>query len=120
MIAAGADVNKTANDGVTPLSAAASANHYKIAQVLLEAGADPNLANTFGKSPLFLALQHGFSDVASLLQQHGASVKNPHISNHYRTLMQTCLLHCPDLQLPLIIMENGADLRYQFRKSDST
>ena len=51
LIEAGADVNKAADDGETPLYTAASNGHEAVVTALIEAGADVNKADNGGKTP---------------------------------------------------------------------
>src|SRR5439155_9429216 len=53
---AGADVNVTDEDGITPLISAIINGHYDVAGVLLEKGADPNIADRTGRTPLYSAV----------------------------------------------------------------
>ena len=49
------------------------ARHAQIVQLLLEAGADPELADGDGVTPLAHARQRGYTDIETLLRQHGAT-----------------------------------------------
>ena len=53
---AGADVNKAADDGETPLYVAAEVGHDAIVQVLIQAGADINMATDDGSTPLSISM----------------------------------------------------------------
>jgi len=55
LLAAGANVNQTTNDGWSPLLTATNIRHYKLATFLIEHGANTNAANSKGWSPLYLA-----------------------------------------------------------------
>jgi len=55
LLAAGANVNQTTNDGWSPLLTATNNRHYKLATFLIEHGANTNAANSKGWSPLYLA-----------------------------------------------------------------
>ncbi len=62
LIEAGADVNKHARDGMTPLHAAVATRHADTVRTLLQAGADPHLQATTGEvrvSALDVALAIG-------------------------------------------------------------
>ena len=49
------------------------ARHVQIVRLLLEAGADPELADGDGVTPLVHARQRGYTEIETLLRQHGAS-----------------------------------------------
>lgn len=52
----GADVNKAANNGITPLIAAAAEARLKAVNLLLAHGAEPNKADATGLTPLITAV----------------------------------------------------------------
>jgi ankyrin repeat protein len=56
LIAAGADVKETAQDGTSPLLVAILNGHYALANFLLEKGADPNAADGKGRAALYGAV----------------------------------------------------------------
>ena len=56
LIDAGADLNGTDEEGVTPLILATLNGHFDVAGLLLESGADPNAADERGRTVLFLAV----------------------------------------------------------------
>ena len=56
LAAAGADVNATDEDGITPLISAIINGHYDVAGVLLQTEADPNIADRTGRTPLYAAV----------------------------------------------------------------
>jgi ankyrin repeat protein len=56
LVAAGADVNKTAVDGSSPLLVAVQNGNYDVARFLLDRGADLNRANDKDWTPLYLAV----------------------------------------------------------------
>jgi hypothetical protein len=55
LLEAGADKDKTADNGLTPLCFAALRGLCNVASILMEAGADMNKADSFGNTPLFIA-----------------------------------------------------------------
>jgi uncharacterized protein len=56
LIAAGADVKETAQDGTSPILVAVLNGHYELASFLLEKGADPNAADSKGRAALYAAV----------------------------------------------------------------
>ena len=68
-----AKVNLRTKAGHTPLYDCIDAEGTpEIATMLLAHGADATLADYAGRSPLQLAIEKGRSDLATILQQHGA------------------------------------------------
>lgn len=55
---------------------AAQSGHMQIAELLLQAGSDVNHKDSRGLTPLALASQHGYSEVMTLLFEHGAELEN--------------------------------------------
>ncbi|MEQ5835580.1 ankyrin repeat domain-containing protein [Marinobacter sp. NFXS9] len=72
-VAAGASLNQVTADG-TPLTAAATAGHDRIAWYLLQQGADPNLADASGQTPLIAASAEGSQRLVKLMLSAGAGV----------------------------------------------
>ena len=72
LIEAGADANKVADYGVTPLYIAAQEGHEAVARALIEAGADVNKAIYNGVTPLHIAAQRGHHAVVRALLAAGA------------------------------------------------
>ena len=69
----GADIDKAANDGCTPLSIASYKGRLrwlKVVRMLLEHGADIDKANNNGITPLMIAEGDGHSEVATLLKRY--------------------------------------------------
>jgi ankyrin repeat protein len=56
LIAAGADVNETAQDGTSPILVAVLNGHYALANFLLQKGADPNAVDGKGRAALYAAV----------------------------------------------------------------
>ena len=65
--AAGTDVDKNRDDGVTPLFIAAGNGHYEVVRLLLEAGADIGKSRDDGKTPLSIATDNHHVNVVELL-----------------------------------------------------
>jgi ankyrin repeat protein len=56
LLAAGADVRETAQDGTSPILVAILNGHYALANFLLEKGADPNAVDGKGRAALYAAV----------------------------------------------------------------
>ena len=63
----GADMDKVAVDGASPLTVAAKGGHANVVKLLLAAGANVNRMHD-GKTPLHLAVQNRHAEVAQLLR----------------------------------------------------
>ena len=74
LVAAGADVKKTQNDGETPLYCAARGGHEAVVKALIAAGADVNKADNVGVTPLWWAALEGHEAVVKVLIAAGADV----------------------------------------------
>ena len=75
LLAAGADVNMTNDNGQTPLHYASSRNREDIAKCLLEAGAHINAADKLGNTCLHRAASRGhLSMVKLLLSEKGITI----------------------------------------------
>jgi ankyrin repeat protein len=72
LLAAGASLSASDNDGWTALHHGTRAGRRAVV-VLLEAGADPNAKAADGSTPLHCAVEYGDSDAVSVLLDHGAS-----------------------------------------------
>jgi hypothetical protein len=67
LIARGADIRSTDDEGMTPLHMAAYRGRLASCRILLGHGADPRARTKVGTRPLDCAVQEGHSDVAKLL-----------------------------------------------------
>src|SRR5690606_25076303 len=66
LLTAGADVNLTTADGISPLLVAVMNAHFELASALLERGADPNAADARGRAPLFVTVDLRNLDVTEV------------------------------------------------------
>jgi ankyrin repeat protein len=73
LITKGADVNKAAYAGFTPLHYAAYNNQLKIAILLIDYGADVDAEDNQGKTPLDIAGERNSDGIVDLLLNLGAS-----------------------------------------------
>ena len=89
LLAAGADVNATDDDGYTPLHRAVLYKAPDIARLLIEAGADVNATDDDGSPPLFYALWGGEESeeaMVRLLIEYGADVNGEEVTKAVRYL----------------------------------
>lgn len=82
LLAAGADLAATNEDGETALMLAAHAGHLDAVKALLAAGADVNAKSTMGWTAVAKAAfngetDHGYVDVVEALHEAGASLNEP-------------------------------------------
>ena len=101
----GADANEPADDsGITPLTAAATANNADAARTLLERGADPDRTISLrASSPLTAAISARSENVALLLAQH--SVQSHHPLKSAYPLFGAIGMRLPSLVEPLAARE---------------
>jgi ankyrin repeat protein len=74
LLARGADIDRLAPDGFTPLMRAAYQGHKDLVRFLLQEGANPNATAKDGATALFWACTHGHESVAESLIAAGADV----------------------------------------------
>ena len=97
LLAAGANVNDAAPDGLSALVLAARSGHQKLAQFLVEQGGDPN-STTSGYTALHAAVLTGSADLVKTLVAHGA---NPNVPLTNGTPIRRS---GQDLELPIDLM----------------
>jgi hypothetical protein len=69
LIHAGADIDKAADDGATPLYVASQNGHVEVVRALVEGGADIDKAKDGGYTPLYIASEKGHVDVVRALME---------------------------------------------------
>jgi len=67
LLAAGANVNSTGEDGLTPLHQSARAGHERVSRMLVDAGANVRATDNGGKTPIDWAKEFGHRAVLDLL-----------------------------------------------------
>jgi ankyrin repeat protein len=72
LIDSNADVNKTTNEGATPLYIAANKGDGLVVLELIGAGADINKATYDGLTPLYAATRRDHAPIVELLRDFGA------------------------------------------------
>ena len=76
MLQLGAEVNRSDNDGMTPLLCCAIGPYRsgEVARLLLKKGANVHAKNSHGQTPLHLASENNFPEIVALLLAFGADV----------------------------------------------
>jgi ankyrin repeat protein len=77
LIATGANVNATDENGLTPLHEAATEGHTEVIQILITAGANVNAADEDGLTPLHEVANTGHTEIIQTLINAGANVNTP-------------------------------------------
>ena len=72
LIAKGANVNATAENGTTALMMAAREGQLAMLLLLLEHGADPKYESPYGHSALSMAVDRGHKEIEAMLRKAGA------------------------------------------------
>jgi len=106
-LTAGADVNATDGNGVTPLHFAASENHGEVVELLIAEGADVNATDKNGATPLHMAAAQGNKEIAELLIAEGADLGWP--ANEKSTPLRYAAVRGHTELVELLIAE-GADV----------
>ena len=108
----GADVNRTDEEGETPLLMAIMSPHEQhrepIITCLLEHGADVNHADNSGRTPLHLVSFDGTVPQAQMLMDHGADVNRRDIWG--KTPLQNAV-DAHSIDMIHYLVEHGADVR---------
>ena len=106
-LAAGADVNASDGNGVTPLHFAASESHGEVVKLLIAEGADVNASDKNGATPLHMAAFQGHKEIAKLLIAEGTDLDWP--SNDKSTPLRYAAVQGHGELVELLIAE-GADV----------
>jgi ankyrin repeat protein len=112
LIARGADVNKLASDGFTPLMHAAYQGHHELVRLLLQHAADPNATANDGASALYWACVRGHEIAAETLILAGANV-NAARDGVY-TVLHALISNKGSSTLVQVLIRNGASLDQQW------
>lgn len=107
LVQAEADLEmKTADDGLTPLLAAAYHGRAQVVKVLLDSGAMIDGRNAEGSTALYLASSRGHTGVAEILIGSGASVS---ATNNLGLAPLAGAAVSGDASLVQLLLSNGAD-----------
>ena len=74
LVAAGADLNQTDPNGITPLLMAITNNHMDVARFLIDQGAEINVVDWYGRTPLWAAVETRNMDVDNADRSRTASI----------------------------------------------
>jgi len=74
LLVKGANINRKASNGETPLVAAINKNGKKMIKLLIEAGADVTIGRDDGQTPLIRAAKKGLSKIVKMLIAAGAVI----------------------------------------------
>ena len=80
LLAGGADINQTGNEGASPLYMASGYGHEEIVRVLLAAGAETDTVNEYGATALNIASQEGHAEIARALLSAGTGIDHQAMS----------------------------------------
>ena len=70
-IEAGADINKIADSGMTPLHWATQVSDFEIVEYLVSKNANVNSTNSNGQTPLDYAIKYNRKEIAGIIRKHG-------------------------------------------------
>ena len=101
------DVNAADNMGRTPLFPATYKEHLRVVRLLLDGGADPNNAsymNFFSYSPLELAAEFGYTAIAALLLDKGASLDGDGVDPMSKAIM------ADKVDIVILFLDRGLDV----------
>jgi ankyrin repeat protein len=118
LLRAGADPNLPDANGVTPVSAAASAGYIEMAEILLEGGADPNIPDIYGDTPLMAVLKEYqldflsenqaevYETIVEILLEAGA---DPNMPDGEGATPLSYAINIQDADITLLLLDFGAD-----------
>jgi ankyrin repeat protein len=123
MLRRGADINKLAPDGMTPLMRASYQGHGELISHLLRHGADPNKTAKDGASPLFWACLRGNELVADLLIAASADINavrasDPPSNENGPSVLAAAISGSAPATLVQKLVRAGASLDYRYLGRD--
>ncbi len=110
LLNAGADLNKPAQNGDTPLLYAVKNNNPSITKQLIAAGADVNKQDTLGKTALMIATMNGNYEIVQMLIKANADVNKQDKNGNTALLMAlTSEIYTPEMfkVIQLLIKHNS-------------
>jgi ankyrin repeat protein len=116
LLAKGADINKLASDGFTPLMRAAYQGHRDLVGMLLQRGADPNGTAKDGASALFWACVRGHAPVAEMLMAAGAAVNA--VRDDGPSVLNAAISNKGSDALVQALIRAGASLEHRYLSRD--
>ena len=106
---AGADVNLTHDDGLTPLMFAVKEDHLPCVKELIKAGADVNLLDGQGQTPLIFAANKGHVQCVKELMKAGDDVNKPNRNGGTPVLRAADIDHADVVET---LINAGADVNH--------
>ena len=110
LLNAGAQVNVTTYDGITPLQICAADASTEVVKALLDAGAAPDAANLMDQTPLMWAASKGHLATMELLLEHGADI-NKATASGFNPLFFA--IKSGSLEAAHLAADAGADLNHR-------
>jgi uncharacterized protein len=116
LLTRGADIDRLAPDGFTPLMRAAYQGHGDLVRFLLQEGADPNATAKDGATALFWACTRGHEAVAESLIAAGADVNA--VRDGAYSVLNTAISNGGSGALVRSLILTGASLDHRFLGRD--
>ncbi len=113
LLARGAKVNWTDEEGWTALTWATVSDNIEVVRLLLENGADPNRADHKGYTPLMRAAINGYTDIMEVLADAGANIDAAN-RNGWTALIEAS--YRGRAEAVSILLERGANPNYTARR----
>jgi len=110
LIAHGADVNATSDDGTTPLMWAAHRGDYALVQALLKAHAKVDLSNAYGANAMLQAAQFGDVRIIEALLKAGANVESPNPDGETALML---VARAGNVGAGKLLLQHGANVNAQ-------
>ena len=115
LIEVGADIDKPADLGWTPLMFAAAEGHPETVSALIKGGANVNATNTLGRTALMFASSYGFTAIVEDLLAHRADPNNvPNDDTGWTALMAAA--HKGHIDVIRALLDHGADATIKDRE----
>jgi uncharacterized protein len=110
LIAHGADVNATSEDGTTPLMWAAHRGDYALVQALLKAHAKVDVSNAYGANAMLQAAQFGDVRIIEALLKAGANVESPNSDGETALML---VARAGNVAAGRLLLQHGANVNAQ-------
>ena len=107
LIAAGADKEKSNNNGETPIIVAALRDNVQMLQVLLAYNCDPNKTTVSGETALFISVVKGNLDIVKILLEH---CRDKNQTTHDGKTLLFIAAKYGNLEIVNILLQSGCDV----------